>query len=171
MRIARIQKSESDEAVANWIESERPDKYKDEDYFENDMRFTSFPVKTNSGELSHGSSTLPHEVTTGPDGHFRFSGIGRNRLVILNALGPSIAKQNLSVVTREMTTVKAKLRTYLGTPDANHYGAKVNFVARPTQPIIGRVVDLACIFQGSSFVNPVLSMPSTMARIEVAVSS
>ncbi len=92
--------------------------------------------------MAGGARPLPKDVVTGPDGRFRFAGIGSNRLAILEASGPSIAKQMLSVVTRPMYSIKAYPNTWEGTFDAVHYGATFNFVARPSQPIVGTITNL-----------------------------
>ena len=68
---------------------------------------------------------------TGADGRFRFEGLGSNHLIILELSGPTVAKQHLSVVTRQMKPMLALPHSFRGTFTAVHHGATVNIVALP----------------------------------------
>lgn len=73
----------------------------------------------------------PNSTTTGADGRFRLSGIGRERVLYLRIEGDAIEHTFLKVLTR------AKLN---GLPDHAH-GAVFEHVAGPTKPIRGVVKD------------------------------
>ena len=141
LKVVERLSSKSADAVTEWIENERPDLFR-KGIVINDAYFTMFPYKTEEkAQLRGGSRALPADVITDADGRFRFTGLGTDQLVILEASGP-IMKQHLSVVTRQgMKQIQADPITHTGTPDAIHHGAKVRFVARPTQPIRGRLLD------------------------------
>src|SRR5262249_13857100 len=74
---------------------------------------------------------LPPHVTTGPDGRFRLTGVGRERLVTLALEGPGITHAELTVAT---TATPLPRRTR---------GASFDYVAQPTPPIRGVVRDKA----------------------------
>jgi RNA polymerase sigma factor (sigma-70 family) len=83
-------------------------------------------------------------VTTDAAGRFRLTGIGRERLVIVQLDGPAIASQYLRIRTRlgepfDVQWVEADL----GQPRLNHtyFGSDFRFAAGPTRPIVGVVRD------------------------------
>jgi RNA polymerase sigma factor (sigma-70 family) len=86
------------------------------------------------------------KTTTDADGHFRLTGIGRNRLVILRLEGPGITSELLHVLTRPGgPTVVTEFE---GKPEYNdprrlttYYGANFKHAAAPSRPIIGIVRD------------------------------
>jgi hypothetical protein len=85
-------------------------------------------------------------ATTDVEGRFRLTGIGRNRLVIAQLDGPTIASEHLHILTRLGEPFKIP---YLGadpnygTPqfDVTYSGAVFRHVAGPTKPIVGVVRD------------------------------
>jgi RNA polymerase sigma factor (sigma-70 family) len=86
------------------------------------------------------------KATTDAAGRFRLRGIGRNRLVIAQLDGPSIASQHLHILTRPGETIEAT--EFEGKPEYNdprrvtlYYGANFRHVAAPTKPINGVVRD------------------------------
>jgi hypothetical protein len=79
-------------------------------------------------------------------GRFRLTGIGRNRLVIVQLDGPTIASEYLRIFTRLEEPFKIpdlEGDPEHGTPqlDINYYGAVFRHVAGPTKPIVGVVRD------------------------------
>jgi RNA polymerase sigma factor (sigma-70 family) len=82
------------------------------------------------------------QVTTDAEGRFRLTGAGRNRLVTVRIDGPTIASQELHILTRpgeafDVKDVEARHESLTVT----YYGANFKHVAAPTQPIVGIVRD------------------------------
>ena len=87
---------------------------------------------------------LPHQVVTSADGRFRLAGIGRDRLVTVRISGPTIATQDLSVLTRPGRPIEVPEATFLDGKPASvttYYGATFRHVAAPARPITGIVRD------------------------------
>jgi len=87
-------------------------------------------------------------ATTGADGKLQLDGIGRNRLVRGVIEGPTIASQNVCIVTRPGKPIEVlsyQGRREYGEPSetTTYYGSDFRFVAAPCQPIIGVVRDAA----------------------------
>jgi RNA polymerase sigma factor (sigma-70 family) len=108
---------------------------------------------TYSGELRHGGEAgicggdkfwigplpgQPREVTTGTDGRFRITGVGRERHVRLHVEGPGIHHGYLVAVTRPMEPLVSP-RTSIGT--LKLHGATFDYVAAAARPIRGVVQD------------------------------
>jgi hypothetical protein len=74
----------------------------------------------------------PGQQTTGKDGRFRLTGIGRDRVAVLRIDGPTIDQKEVRVFTRPARDGK--------TP-RGHYSATFDHVAGPTRPIVGVVRD------------------------------
>jgi RNA polymerase sigma factor (sigma-70 family) len=96
--------------------------------------------------LSLEMPALSRKVTTDAEGRFRLTGIGRNRLVFLRLDGPSIASQQLRILTRAGKTIEVleiEARPELGVPrvDTNYYGAAFKHVGGLTRPVVGVVLD------------------------------
>jgi hypothetical protein len=83
-------------------------------------------------------------ATTGDDGRFTLTGVGRDRLLDITIGGPTIEHRSAEVMTRQGPT-----RTLPGTglvlpgnePTNIGYGATLVHVAAPTKPILGVVRD------------------------------
>jgi hypothetical protein len=92
-------------------------------------------------------TTAPSPVaTTDVAGRFRLTGIGRNRLVIVQLDGPTIASEHLHILIRLGETFKIprlEADPEYGTPqiDVTYYGAVFRHVAGTTKPIVGVVRD------------------------------
>jgi 5-hydroxyisourate hydrolase-like protein (transthyretin family) len=103
-------------------------------------------VRLEENYLSRYTIALSPTATTDAEGRFRLTGIGRNRLVRAQLDGPTIASQQLHILTRlgkaiEVPRLEAD-REY-GAPSLviTYYGASFQHVAAPTKPIIGMVRD------------------------------
>jgi RNA polymerase sigma factor (sigma-70 family) len=76
---------------------------------------------------------VPTALTTGKDGGFRLTGLGRERVVHLALRGPDIQHADLTVITRPGVD---------GLPAKYHvYDATFKHLAGPTKPIVGTVRD------------------------------
>ena len=153
VRIHELVSPESELALLDWIQEAKgksPPRTVD-DYFEpslasggtgkNSPYASAFPVHWNDGKLSHGGPALPADCETDKDGRFEFRQLGVDRLATLEFDGPSIARCLAHVVTRDMEPVSAKPPERFGVRTGTYYGRDFQFVAEPTQPIIGTVTD------------------------------
>ncbi|HZU39358.1 MAG TPA: sigma-70 family RNA polymerase sigma factor [Gemmataceae bacterium] len=89
---------------------------------------------------------LPFHATTDANGRLRLLGIGRNRLVRAQLHGPTIASQDVCILTRAGEPFRVTEwpgRPELGLPAriTTYYGANFRLAAAPTQPITGVVRD------------------------------
>ncbi len=89
---------------------------------------------------------LSPKVTTDAAGRFRLIGIGRNRLVRVQLNGPTIASQQMDVLTRPGKTIEVPLidaDPVSGTPGVaiTCYPVSFRHVAGPTQPVVGAIRD------------------------------
>jgi hypothetical protein len=88
---------------------------------------------------------LPHEMVTDANGRFRLAGIGRDRLVTVRISGPTIATQDLHILTRPGTPIEVPETTFYpdGRPSSftTYYGAGLRHVAAPTKPVVGVLRD------------------------------
>jgi RNA polymerase sigma factor (sigma-70 family) len=89
---------------------------------------------------------LAPKVTTDAAGRFRLTGVGRHRLVWAQLDGPTVASQQLHILTRPGTAIEVTY--HQGRPEdgdprivTTYYGADFRFVAAPTKPIVGVVRD------------------------------
>ena len=100
--------------------------------------------------LAADSGIVPPVKTDG-QGRFRFTGLGKERVVVLRVEGPTIEHQVLYVLTRPGVDVTALLKT---APDRLRvgksvaplpviYGPSFDHTAGPTKPVVGVVRDRA----------------------------
>jgi RNA polymerase sigma factor (sigma-70 family) len=125
------------EGLAPWIEAvqagQGPSSNVERDYL---------PRKLMSQEVP----TLPHQVATDTDGRFRLAGLGRDRLVTARIDVPTIASQELRILTRQGKSIKVSEpgRIYPNRTEyvtTVYYGAAFQHVAGPTQPVLGVIRD------------------------------
>ena len=86
---------------------------------------------------------LPSELTTDAEGRFRIGGIGRDRVVELQIVGPTIRFADVRVMTRSGEPFD--LTDAAGSTDwgvTQYYGATFDHVASAGRPIVGVVRDL-----------------------------
>jgi beta-lactamase regulating signal transducer with metallopeptidase domain/protocatechuate 3,4-dioxygenase beta subunit len=79
------------------------------------------------------------KTATNDDGHFRIAGIGRGREVELVLFGGHVSAAHISVVTLPIEPI-AVAKGIRYNPDTI-YGSKFTFVAEPTQPVEGTILD------------------------------
>jgi hypothetical protein len=89
---------------------------------------------------------LKSRRSTSPDGRFRLTGVGRERAVKIRIEGPTIATQDVYVMTRPHPRIivpvvgKGSVGQKAGA-FYTYYGASFDHAAKPTRPIIGIVRD------------------------------
>jgi RNA polymerase sigma factor (sigma-70 family) len=90
---------------------------------------------------------LPKAATTGADGRFRLTGLGRERMAVLQIEGPTIATRQVRALTRAGATVELPEWKPISEPGLTrptvvaYYGATFTHAAAPTKPIVGVVRD------------------------------
>jgi hypothetical protein len=88
---------------------------------------------------------LSKKITTDAEGRFRLTGIGRNRLVVLQLEGPAIATEELHVLTRPdrplLVAALGRRAENKASELTTYYPAAFRHVAQPSQPIVGVVRD------------------------------
>jgi protocatechuate 3,4-dioxygenase beta subunit len=87
-------------------------------------------------------ATATRVTTTDKDGRFRIEGIGAERIVNLTLQGDAIAYNEITVVTRNITTFPTRgfVNPYAGGTQ-NVYGASFTYTAAPGRPVVGVVTD------------------------------
>ncbi len=88
---------------------------------------------------------LPASIvaTTGPDGRFRLTGIGRDRLAQIVISGPSIATAQLHVANRDGAAIRTPSPGGMMNrpPGTTYYPRRFEYAAEPTRPIEGTIRD------------------------------
>jgi RNA polymerase sigma factor (sigma-70 family) len=131
LRVLRIQTAPGDD-LGPWLEAVRL-------------------KKGHSGDLEylylkHYTTAVSLKATTDAAGRFRLVGIGRNRLVMAQLDGPTIASQRLHILTRPGKAIEAvefEGRPEYGDPRrvTTYYRANFRHAASPGRPIAGVVRD------------------------------
>jgi RNA polymerase sigma factor (sigma-70 family) len=81
-------------------------------------------------------------VTTGPDGRFEVKGIGRERIAYLRIEGPTIATQEVQVMTRAGEKIELpEDRNSPKGPVVAYHGTGAEILAAPSRPVMGVVRD------------------------------
>ena len=83
---------------------------------------------------------LAQKVTTDAAGRFRLSGIGRNRLAMVQLDGPTIVSEYLNILSRPGKAIEV-LASKNPRTVTMYYGASFQHVVAPTKPIVGVVRD------------------------------
>jgi RNA polymerase sigma factor (sigma-70 family) len=96
--------------------------------------------------LKRSTVALSSKTTTDAEGRIRLTGIGGNRLVVARLDGPTIASQQLHILTRPGKPIE--VTKYEGDPAYGeprivtiYHGARFRLVAAPTRPVVGVVRD------------------------------
>jgi protocatechuate 3,4-dioxygenase beta subunit len=83
---------------------------------------------------------LPETLTTGADGRFRLTGVGRERVVAVRISGPKVRSEFVMMLTRALPKFQA-----FDNPSSDDkftiYGATFEHFATPPKPMIGTVRD------------------------------
>ena len=98
-------------------------------------------IQSLGGPLPAGLASLIRPTTTGPDGRFRLTGPGRERLVSLLIQGPRTATQALSVMTRAdppHRSGRATRSEEAGTPDLRACDPRGGLHLRDGPDVAGR---------------------------------
>jgi len=80
-------------------------------------------------------------VVTGADGRFRLAGVGRERLAQFVVSGPGIETDFAYAMTRVVPTIRTKNRHMIGHDFLFYHGARFDYAAAPSRPIVGVVRD------------------------------
>jgi beta-lactamase regulating signal transducer with metallopeptidase domain/protocatechuate 3,4-dioxygenase beta subunit len=130
VRVHMIQCPKSPEVVDRWLEDVAKDS--------NAGKWLHFPI---AEQLPGCEPSVAAPATTDRDGRFRLTGLGRDRLAILDIRGESIAFRRVQVVTRLMKRVENPGAEGPPLFDHGYYGAEGTIVVEPGQVIEGVVRD------------------------------
>ncbi len=132
VRVDNVQ-APSGGSLAPWVEAGRGDR---ETLYELKYRFLKKELRNDpvAGPIAG--------ATTGPDGRFRIDGVGRERVVSLTIEGPTIRTIPAHAMTRRGESIR--LHHFFRPNDPYfevYHAAPADYVASPTRPIEGVVVD------------------------------
>jgi RNA polymerase sigma factor (sigma-70 family) len=80
-------------------------------------------------------------ATTGPDGGFRLTGIGRERVALLNISGPSIATAEVYAMSRDGDAVRTRDQTGMTANPLVIHARRFQYAVAPTKTVEGVVRD------------------------------
>jgi beta-lactamase regulating signal transducer with metallopeptidase domain/protocatechuate 3,4-dioxygenase beta subunit len=108
---------------------------------------------------------------TDADGRFGLSGLGRDRMAILDITGPSIAMKRVQVVTRAMASVRGRHLDEPGVQDPTYFGASPTIVVEPSRPIEGVVMDADTKAPIAGAVVTAMQLSGTLLDIEGLITA
>jgi RNA polymerase sigma factor (sigma-70 family) len=126
VRVYRIGKKNNAYELSRWVEDQLQWLKFSRHHYVNDPEST-----LQSAELADSSMS----ATTGADGRFRLTGVGRDRAVVLDIQGPGIEHRRVWAVTLA-DPLKALANRTTGL-----YGPTFDHLARPAKPVTGTVRD------------------------------
>ncbi len=91
--------------------------------------------------LPRSTITPASKLTADAEGRFRLTGIGRDRLVVARLDGPTIASQDLRILTRPGEALNVVPFRFPAEGTTTYYAADFRHAAAPTKPIAGVVRD------------------------------
>ena len=91
--------------------------------------------------LPRSTITPAPKLTADAEGRFRLTGIGRDRLVVARLDGPTIASQELRILTRPGEALTVAPFRFPAEGTTTYYAADFRHAAAPTRPIAGVVRD------------------------------
>ncbi len=134
IRVESLWVPESPEAIDRWRETVARDPATGDQ-----PRSHYFPIqkRLQGNEPAIASS----RSKTDAEGKFRLSGLGRDRLAILEITGATIATRRAQVVTRRMDRIEGRHLDEPDVEDPTYFGASPTLVVEPGRPIEGVVLD------------------------------
>jgi RNA polymerase sigma factor (sigma-70 family) len=126
VRVHRIGKKGNADELSRWVEDQVQWLKSSRHHYVHDLESTFHPAELAEGSMS---------ATTGADGRFRISGIGRDRAVVLDIQGPGIEHRRIWAVTLANPPKALAGRT------TGLYGATFDHLARPAKRVTGTVRD------------------------------
>ncbi len=91
--------------------------------------------------LARVTIALSPKVATDAEGRFQLTGMGRNRLVMVQLDGPKIVSEHLNILTRPGEAISVVEFERPSRVTTTYYGANFRHAAAPTKPIVGVVRD------------------------------
>jgi RNA polymerase sigma factor (sigma-70 family) len=126
VRVYRIGKKNNADELSRWVEDQLQWLKSSGHHYVMDPESTFQPAEKADESMS---------ATTGADGRFRLSGVGRDRAVVLDIQGPGIEHRRVWAVTLANPPKALEGRT------TGLYGPTFEHLARPAKPITGTVRD------------------------------